>query len=476
MRKRVHFRRVVAVAAAFVTVGGIAVAVNQGMSSGASSNLIDHSGFRYGADGWKIESTGSVNVQRTSPGALGSHYALRLGATSAIDVHLEDERQNLPKTKKGESYLGVVFLRTTGASVTGALGIRELNGSKVVGSGSQPFTVSGSSWKRVPLTYNAKAAGNDLLVSVDFSRVPAKSAVILDALRLMVEKPGSSNPNPSPSPTPTNPPPSDPPGGGRGDSKTLFGASVYQAGRTWDAAVSASDSRYSKLDVVRVFYPGLPSAWPGRAGSVNRPVVVSFKGQPSQILSGQHDAQLLRWFKEAPRDRDIWWTYWHEPEDNVAQGDFTSKQFRDAYRRVAGLAKQASNPKLHNSVILMCWSANPNSGRSVPDFFPGRDIVETIGWDCYNKSDSYLDPQTMFAKAISATRSLGVDFGIAELGSKLRGGDGGSGRAQWLRKVADHLSNQGAQFVTYFDSLVPGGEFRLLDSPSQQAWREVVAR
>ena len=468
MRKLGQFRRVVAVGAAFLAVGGLAVAVNQGLSTGATDNLIDHSGFRYGADGWNIESTGDIDVARTSPGALGSKYALRMAATEVVDVHMEDAKENLPKTKKGEKYLGVVYLRTSGPSVTGALGIRELNGSKVVGTRSQQFTLNGS-WKRIEVPYTAKAAGNDLLVSVDLSRIPAKAAVVLDHLRLMVDGPGSSNP------TPTDPPTTDPPG--RGNSDTLFGASVYQGGQSWDSAVAASDKRYGKLDVVRVFYPGLPSGWPGRAGSVDRPVVVSFKAQPSQILSGQHDDQLLNWFKSAPRDRDIWWTYWHEPEDNVASGDFTAKQFRDAYSRIAGLAKQANNPSLHNTVILMCWSANPNSGRSVPDFFPGRSVVETIGWDCYNKSDGgYLDPETMFAKAIAATRNLGVEFGIAELGSKLRGGDGGSGRAAWLRKVADHLSDEGAQFVTYFDSLVTGGEFRLQDSASQQAWREVVAR
>ena len=134
MRKLGQFRRVVAVGAAFLAVGGLAVAVNQGLSTGATDNLIDHSGFRYGADGWNIESTGDIDVTRTSPGALGSKYALRMAATEVVDVHMEDAKENLPKTKKGEKYLGVVYLRTSGPSVSGALGIRELNGSKVVGT------------------------------------------------------------------------------------------------------------------------------------------------------------------------------------------------------------------------------------------------------------------------------------------------------------------------------------------------------
>ena len=459
-------RRVAAVTAAFAVVGGLAVVVNDGLSSAGrgTDNVLDHSGFRMGAEGWEIRSASQLDVSRSSPGAVGSRYALRIESAEAADVTLLDPRPGLPDAQQGQLYRAVVYVRSPKATVHGALRLGELRDGQVIGSQKADFTLTGTEWQRVAFRYRAESSSSRLQTAVEFAKLPAGAPVFVDHLFL----------------TPVDGPavrPDDPGNGtpGRTDSDTKFGASVYQGGQSWSAAVAAADQRYNNLDVVRVFYPGLPDNWPGRAGAVNRPVVVSFKAPPAQVLSGRYDAELLSWFRAAPQGRDIWWTYWHEPEDDVKRGEMTAQQWRDAYRRIAGLADRAANPALHNTVILMCWTANPNSGRSLNDFFPGRDVVETIGWDCYNKADYYLDPVAMFSRAIAASRDFGVGFGIAELGSKLRPGDaGGADRADWLRRVGRHLSDQGAEFVTYFDSLVPGGEFRLLDSASQQAWREVV--
>ena len=80
----------------------------------------------------------------------------------------------------------------------------------------------------------------------------------------------------------------------------------------------------------------------------------------------------------------------------------------------------------------------------------------------------------MYSRAIATSRDLGLEFGIAETGSLKAGVDpDGSKRAEWLRSVGRYLEDQDASFVCYFDSIV-GGEFRLLDAPSRQAWHDVV--
>ena len=136
----------------------------------------------------------------------------------------------------------------------------------------------------------------------------------------------SATPTPQPSTSSPTPDPTTTGGSPAGD--TLFGASVYENGRTWTDAVADSHATYGGMEVVRVFYPGLPSAWPGRAGQVGGPIVVSFKANPADVLSGKHDAYLSQWFASAPKNRDIWWTYWHEPEDDVEDGNFTAQQWR----------------------------------------------------------------------------------------------------------------------------------------------------
>jgi hypothetical protein len=506
-----------AVTAAFAVVGAGAVAVTQGLSSGASDNLIDYSGFRYGSSGWAIAATDAIDIVRTSPGAFGSEYALELASRGEVDIHMEDG-EDLPRAVAGEGYLGVVYVKSALPGVAGTLAIRELNSGTVVDIDRSPFTTR-AAWTRVVVTHKALAGDNELLISLDIDDMPGGNPVVVDNLRMVVDTPAGSGVTDPPTGGGTDPsagggtdpsagggtdpsagggtdpsagggttsPPSgggttSPPSGGGTSSppganpETLFGASVDQGARTWTEAVADSDALYGRLDVVRVFYQGMPSGWPGRAGAVDRPVVVSFKAMPQEVLTGALDDELRQWFATAPRGRDIWWSYWHEPEDNVAAGDFTAQQWREAYRRIAGLAQEAQNPMLHSTAILMCWTASPKSGRSVSDFFPGRDVVDTLGWDCYNLADdSYNGPAMMFDRIIQISRDYGVDFGIAELGSKIRGTDDGTLRAVWLRQVAEYLAQEGAQFVTYFDNLMPGGEFRLLDQPSQLAWRDAVA-
>jgi hypothetical protein len=209
---------------------------------------------------------------------------------------------------------------------------------------------------------------------------------------------------------------------------------------------------------------------------VDRPVVVSFKALPQTILSGADDAVLQHWFDTAPTNVPIYWSYWHEPEDNIAAGQFTAEEYRAAWVHIAALAANAHNPELHATLILMAWTADPHSGRNWQDYYPGSTVIDTMGWDAYNtgwSNGSYNSPAEVYGNAIAVSKQLGKPFGFAETGSHLVPGDDGTGRAAWLRNTAAYLEAQGASWVCYFDSTV-GGDFRLLDAPSQTAWRDAV--
>jgi hypothetical protein len=463
---RPFLRRLVATTAAVGAVASLAVAVQLGLSSADKRhpNLLDNSGFGHGLDGWDVPRRGSLDLKAVTPGVRDSRYALRLVAEHRRDVRVHDRASQFPATDKGQRYRASAFVRVPRGDVDGRIRVREYDGNRVMGQRGTPLPAAQSGWDRIAVGYTAKAAGTRLQVSVIFPGLRADEPVLLDRVRLRAVGGGDAPRT----------------GGSAGGttSQTLFGASVYQDGLSWESALKRSHERYGGLEVVRVFHTGLPSPWPGRAGAVGGPVVVSFKAPPSQILSGQHDRLLRSWFNNAPTDREIWWSYFHEPEDDVERGSFTAAQWRAAFQRIAGFADSAGNPRLHNTVILMCWTVNPGSGRDFSDFFPGRDAVETIGWDCYNKaitSSQYADPKSMYTNAIATSRRVGVGWGIAETGSKKASGDStGSRRAAWLRDVGAFLSREGAEFVTYFDSIV-GGEFRLLDEPSRQAWRDVVS-
>jgi hypothetical protein len=207
------------------------------------------------------------------------------------------------------------------------------------------------------------------------------------------------------------------------------------------------------------------------------PTVVSFKALPKDVLSGSLDGQLSSWFAGAPKDRPIFWTYFHEPEDDIARGSYTAADYRAAWQHLRALSLKANNPQLRSALILMNWSLFPQSGRNWKDYYPGASTIDVLGWDAYNlggPKGRYDDAATVMGAVVAASKAAGKPWGIAELGSILISGDGGSGRAAWLKQMASYAQANGARWVTYFDAPV-GAEYRLVDAPSQQAWKSIVA-
>ena len=262
---------------------------------------------------------------------------------------------------------------------------------------------------------------------------------------------------------------------------TAFGANIWpKTGESYADAFARAEATYGPLEVVRVFFSGLPAPWPGRAALGSGAINVSFKALPTDILAGKHDAALKGWFATAPRDRDVYWTFYHEPEDNIARGEFTAADFRAAFRRLDQLADAAGNPRLKATPVLMHWSLEPASGRNWRDYYPGSDVADVLGWDVYNlsaKSGGHDSPARMFDKLVATSASVGKPYAVSEFGSLLVTGDDGTRRAQWLRDSVTYLRANNAVFVAYFDAIVPsnGADFRLHDAPSQAAWRWAVS-
>jgi hypothetical protein len=259
-----------------------------------------------------------------------------------------------------------------------------------------------------------------------------------------------------------------------------FGAAVKPQGtESYQTAFARSEQRYGRLGVVRYFDGNGPDAWSSlEAKFSDRPAIVSFRISPSTVLSGSQDSALRSWFATAPTDRPTWFAYLHEPEDNIARGEFTAAQFRDAFAHVAAIADSVGNPQLHATLVLMCYTVNPTSGRNWRNYYADG-AVDVIGWDCYNhkwRSNSYGTPENLMGRAVTTSETAGVPWGIAELGSVLANGDDGRGRAAWLTASARYIATEGGIFLSYFDtSGAKGTNYRLTDEPSRQAWYDVVS-
>ena len=257
-----------------------------------------------------------------------------------------------------------------------------------------------------------------------------------------------------------------------------FGSTVFeQPGESYPEAFQRVRRTYGQPGVVRMFFPGMPWSWSSIQNSIgDTRALVSFKAPLNEIVAGQHDAFFRNWFANAPTDHVTRWSLWHEPEDDDERGALNPDTYRRAWAHLANLEHQANNERLRSTLILMCWTLERNSGRQWQDYYAGPDSIDLLGFDCYNaghENAAYRAPADLLSDVVRVSNATGKPWGIAELGSIVVRGDDGSGRAQWLRGIANFARENGGRFVSYFDSDV-GTDYRLHDDPSRSAWRSVV--
>lgn len=282
----------------------------------------------------------------------------------------------------------------------------------------------------------------------------------------------------APEPTRSTPEVGPPSGHGVVVRQTLFGAAVQAPGRqSYRKARSQADRRFGHLSVVRYFDPNLPQPWRQIKRNVGkRPVAISFRASPAEVLKGRYDKQLTSWFRHAPRHRITWWSYEPEPEGEVESGRFTTTQFRRAFAHLSALSYRADNPNLRATLMLMCYTLTKYSHRNWRDYYPGRHYVRVLAWDCYNQRarlGHYEKPRRMLHRAKRLSHRQHKAWAVAETGSTLVGKNAVHRRARWLKRLGHYAAHHHAQFMTYFDSTV-GGDYRLRDTPSIDAWRDVI--
>jgi hypothetical protein len=244
------------------------------------------------------------------------------------------------------------------------------------------------------------------------------------------------------------------------------------------SGLDSATSQFGHMPVIRAYYKGVPGAsqWKtGVLGLNNSAVVVSFRPLPAQILSGADDTALAQFFDAAPTGHRIYYSYYHEPEAPIKDGQFTLAQYKSAWAHIVAIADKAHNPYLHSTLILQHQDADPGDQYNYRDYLPPGGIISTLGWDAYPNGTDDNHPQPtppaqFMGPAVAASKSLGLPFGFAEfaLGTQ-------TDRPQWLTEVASYIQSSGAVFGTLFDA--SGFPLTVLhDSASIQAWRSEVTR
>ena len=213
----------------------------------------------------------------------------------------------------------------------------------------------------------------------------------------------------------------------------------------------------------------------------------SFKYEPSSVLAGTHDADLRSFFNGIEDDHLVYWTYWHEPDDELyVKHTFAPPQYRAAWAHIRTLADEvkATRPRLQikATLIIMAYSLSAKVAAERPllgsnGMYPGDDVIEVFGIDVYNhaaSSGGIADAATQLGPAIDFAQAHHKPWGIGELGSLVVKGNP-QGRATYLTNAIRYWNTrQAPEFVEYFD-IDNGLDFTFDNDPAAIAvWKKAV--
>lgn len=203
--------------------------------------------------------------------------------------------------------------------------------------------------------------------------------------------------------------------------------------------------------IIRNYHGRGSPTWPHGTGSM--PLIISFKLLPREVLDGSHDAQLTTFF--AGTQRLTYWSYWHEPEDDIERGSFTAGDYRAAWAHIAAIARASGKP-LRATLILMGYTVEQASHRTWTDYYPGSGVIDLIAWDSY-AWNATATPESIFGQARAVSQQAGKPWAVAETGvSSVRVPDAAH-RQSMLTAMSRYLatSKPAPVFVSYFDSDPP---------------------
>lgn len=447
-------------------------------AAAASVQRIVNGNFERGTTGWTIGDPANHAFTVTPTGrasSLGAEITPKNGST----VVLSDSKSTVRSTLVGAEYSVSMWVRSSRTEATAQARVTEANsaGNSV---SDTVYTFKDTGWHLLKLRFTTKRAGSTLDLDIRFTGTSAGQKLYVDDVSFLHVTSDPSTPD-SPPTTPQVPGKCNRPAPPKG---TQFGSSISMTSTIHaEHALRDRDAIFGKIAAVRIWDEPLPFSWSDKRTKhlEGRTLVMSFRPKPADVLSGKHDAQLRAWFEEAPSTSTIYWNYYHEPETPIDdQRTFTADAYRKAWQHIDKIADSVCRKNMYATLVLMGWTTKPESKKSWRTYYAGDDVIDVLAFDPYNGvhdpgRDYYATPASMMDSVVKVAKEANKPWAIAEIGSrKIPSDPSGSKRASWLTQVANYSRSNGALFVTYFHS-TRDGEWRLLDKPSQDAWRAAVS-
>lgn len=163
---------------------------------------------------------------------------------------------------------------------------------------------------------------------------------------------------------------------------------------------------------------------------------------------------------------------YHEPEDNIRDGQFTYAQWRRVQQVGRDALDKAGAVNVCHAIYPMSWSWNPKSGRNPDELYPGDGVWDALGVDAYQKGTSGVPTTEMdeWKRMKAWADERGLPIIVGEWGEK--GTDAYAlGR---LRKSYEGFLRDGVGAVAWFDTALSGGQDYVLEGARLGVFHELL--
>lgn len=207
----------------------------------------------------------------------------------------------------------------------------------------------------------------------------------------------------------------------------------------------------------------------------------SFKPVPSEFAAGDHDAWFDSFLDSVPNGQKVIFMMWHEPEDQIRDGDFSLADWKAANNRMGQLVHAKGRPELRTAICLLgAWTFDPTSPYHTTEYWDtGFNMnIDYVGFDPYVSNGNFTllenDPNFMTAMAW-ANVTHGKQVILPEFGASDDPGGDPTKKADWITGTYQSAISMGMYSICYFNLNLTVPDVELITPEAIAAFSDINA-
>jgi hypothetical protein len=207
----------------------------------------------------------------------------------------------------------------------------------------------------------------------------------------------------------------------------------------------------------------------------------SFKPTPATFAAGTNDSWFNGFLNSIPNGQKVIFILWHEPEDNIKNGDFTLAAWKAANNHLGQLVHATGRPELRTAICMLgAWTFDPSSPYHTNEYWDsGFDAnIDYVGFDPYNQSSNFtrLDADVNFMKGMTwAQTTHNKTVILPEWGCIDDPGGDATKKANWITDTYNFCLSNDMYAALYFNDTGTIATVPLTTSESIAAFSSINA-